>query len=149
VDQWKAKVPCVFEEADAPPASRWPALRLTVVDGVEQLRGLSPRIERAFGGRATHNVIEVPLYGISVIESFVAPVDKWSGILKLCRRWQIDPLRVVAVGDDVNDLAMVRAAGLGVAVANARPEVKQSATRLTASNDACGVADLIDELLRA
>jgi hydroxymethylpyrimidine pyrophosphatase-like HAD family hydrolase len=108
---------------------------------------VSARLSAAFDGRLTHNVLHAPPYRLSLIEAFAPGVNKWYGIEKLCRWWGIAPARTVAVGDDVNDLDMVRSAGLGVAVANARPAVQAVADRLTASNDACGVAKLIDELL--
>ena len=38
--------------------------------------------------------------------------------------------RNVPVGDNVNDLAMIRAAGLGIAMGNALPEVKAAADRI-------------------
>ena len=46
----------------------------------------------------------------------------------------------MAFGDGLNDLTMVQAAGLGVAMANACPEVRAAARHVTASNDEDGVA---------
>ena len=54
---------------------------------------------------------------------------------------------VVAIGDNNNDLDMLRYAGLGVAVENAVPAARAAADRLTASNDDDGVAKLIAELV--
>ena len=51
-----------------------------------------------------------------------------------------------AFGDGLNDLSMVEAAGLGVAMANAVPEVKAAAARVTLSNDEDGVAAVLEEL---
>ena len=51
-----------------------------------------------------------------------------------------------AFGDGLNDLSMVQAAGLGVAMANAVPEVKAAAARVTLSNDEDGVAAVLEEL---
>lgn len=48
--------------------------------------------------------------------------------------------RVVAFGDGENDLAMITAAGIGVAMGNAVPAVKQSAQLVTADNDSDGIA---------
>jgi hydroxymethylpyrimidine pyrophosphatase-like HAD family hydrolase len=56
--------------------------------------------------------------------------------------------QVVAFGDDVNDVEMVRRAGLGVAVENAIPAVKAVARQVTRSNDEDGVALVLEELLR-
>ena len=53
-----------------------------------------------------------------------------------------------AFGDGLNDLSMVQAAGLGVAMANAVPEVKAAAARITLSNDEDGVAVVLEDLER-
>ena len=53
----------------------------------------------------------------------------------------------MAFGDGLNDLTMVEAAGCGVAMANAEPEVKRAADVVTASNDGDGVAVVLDERL--
>jgi len=53
----------------------------------------------------------------------------------------------MAFGDGSNDLTMIQAAGLGVAMANACPEVRAAADYVTASNDADGVAAAIDRFL--
>ena len=51
----------------------------------------------------------------------------------------------MAFGDGMNDFTMVEAAGLGVAMANAEPEVKRVARYVTLSNDEDGVAKGIDK----
>jgi len=53
----------------------------------------------------------------------------------------------VAIGDDVNDVGMVRDAGYGIAVENAVPEVKHVADWITSSNNEEGVAAAITRLL--
>ncbi len=57
----------------------------------------------------------------------------------------IKPEEVMAFGDGYNDLDMVTYAGLGVAVANARPEVLRKANLVTASNNEDGVAEVIEK----
>jgi len=61
--------------------------------------------------------------------------------------WGVSMDCVAAFGDDVNDVEMVEQAGLGVAMDNAVAEVKAVANRITASNDADGVALVVEELL--
>lgn len=61
-------------------------------------------------------------------------------------RYGIKPERVVAVGDANNDLTILRAAGLGVAMGNATPEAKAAAKRVIGDNDGDSLAGLIDEL---
>ena len=147
VDRWIDWSPCQVREVDRLPADCAAPVRLSIIDEAGALDAVSIRLHEAFDGRLTHNVLHAPPYRLSLIEAFAPAVNKWYGIEKLCRRWNIDPGRVVAVGDDVNDVDMIRRAGLGVAVANARPAALGVADRVIDSNDACGVAKLIDELL--
>ena len=51
----------------------------------------------------------------------------------------------MAFGDGMNDFTMVEAAGLGIAMANAEPEVKRVAKDVVPSNDEDGVAKGIDK----
>jgi HAD superfamily hydrolase (TIGR01484 family) len=148
LDRWFAMTPCRMKELSGPPTDGEAPLRVTIVDEIEVLEGICTEFRSAFDGRLTSNVIRVPTYGFTVLEAFDAAVDKWYGIEKLCGRWRLDPARTVAIGDDVNDLPMIERAGLGVAVANAKPAVARAAGRIVAANDECGVAELIEELLR-
>jgi hydroxymethylpyrimidine pyrophosphatase-like HAD family hydrolase len=51
----------------------------------------------------------------------------------------------MAFGDGMNDFTMVEAAGLGIAMANAEPEVKRVAKDMVPSNDEDGVARGIEK----
>ena len=53
----------------------------------------------------------------------------------------------IAFGDGTNDLTMLRAAGLGVAMGNAAPEVKAAADMVTDDNEHSGVAKVIRKIL--
>jgi len=55
--------------------------------------------------------------------------------------------QTAAIGDHINDVSMLKAAGLGVAVANAVPEALAAASRITASNDDDGAAQFIESLI--
>ena len=52
---------------------------------------------------------------------------------------------IMAFGDSSNDLKMMKGVGIGVAMANAREDVKEAADYITASNDEDGVAHFIEE----
>lgn len=52
----------------------------------------------------------------------------------------------MACGDSLNDQRMLQLAGVGVAVANASEEIKETADYVTASNDEDGVAKAIEKL---
>ncbi len=53
----------------------------------------------------------------------------------------------MALGDGTNDLSMIEAAGLGVAMSNAHPLVLAAADHVTASNDEDGVARAIRDFV--
>ena len=48
---------------------------------------------------------------------------------------------IVAFGDDLNDIEMLKLCGTGVAVSNAIPEVREASDEITLSNDEDGVAE--------
>lgn len=58
-------------------------------------------------------------------------VNKGKGLLKLAKILKIKPKEIVAIGDNTNDLSMIKVAGLGIAVQNATPDVKHAATYIT------------------
>jgi Cof subfamily protein (haloacid dehalogenase superfamily) len=149
VDAWLERSPCQVQQVDQIPELTAAPLRLSVIDDEGPLEMVSARLSTEFADRIVHNVLHAPPYKLSLIEAFAPVVSKWHGIKKLCKEWQVDPARVMAIGDDVNDVAMLRHAGLGVAVSNAKEGVKNVADRMVASNDENGVAQLIEELLGA
>lgn len=71
--------------------------------------------------------------------------SKGAALRNICQRLHIDIARSVAMGDSMNDLSMIEAAGCGVAMGNGRQEVKDMADYITAGNDEDGVALFIEE----
>lgn len=85
--------------------------------------------------RAADLPIEVTSSGEDNVEFTARGVHKGSGLAGLAQLLGVAQSQVVAVGDHHNDLEMLRWAGMGVAVANAIPEAKAAAARVTVSND--------------
>ena len=75
--------------------------------------------------------------------------DKARALEFLLQSWGHSLADAVAIGDDINDVELVRRVGIGIAVENALPAVKEAADRITASNDDDGVAVAIEQLLAA
>lgn len=76
-------------------------------------------------------------------------VDKGKGLEMLCRAIGIPMEAAIAVGDEGNDLAMIRTAGLGVAMSNGSDAVKAAAKLITADCDHDGVGEVIERYLLA
>jgi hydroxymethylpyrimidine pyrophosphatase-like HAD family hydrolase len=70
--------------------------------------------------------------------------SKKNALAKLCADFQIPSDRVLAIGDSRNDVPMLRWAGIGVAMGNALPEVRDAVRYVTSTNDRDGVAQAIE-----
>jgi hydroxymethylpyrimidine pyrophosphatase-like HAD family hydrolase len=71
-------------------------------------------------------------------------IDKGDGLLRLARHYGIHPDETMALGDAENDIEMLRAAAVGVAMANAPPQVRAAASFVTKrTNNEAGVAEAI------
>ena len=102
-----------------------------LIRDIEQILG-----EEANATSSNPELIELSAFGVT----------KAHGLLTVCDLLGIPLSAVAAVGDNMNDLSMLAAAGLACAVANARDEVLATADRVLASNDDEGVADLLEEV---
>lgn len=70
--------------------------------------------------------------------------DKGEGLLQLARLCGIDRRNTIAVGDNENDLSMIKKAGIGIAVKNAVKSVKIAAAHVTVDNNSDAIAAVID-----
>lgn len=86
--------------------------------------------------------------GYNNLEFTRADVNKGVGLQKMAQLLDIPVAQTMAVGDTENDLAIIRAAGFGVAMGNATAAVKNAADYITTSNDEDGVAAAIAHFLR-
>lgn len=75
----------------------------------------------------------------------VSPLNdtKGAAVRFLAQRYGIDMSQTVAMGDNLNDLSMIEAAGIGVAVGNAVRELKKKGDYVAVTNDQGAVAQVI------
>ena len=86
---------------------------------------------------------EIPLeYYYTEITS--EKVDKWNAIVWLANELNIKQEEIIAIGDNVNDKLMIENAGLGVAMGNSAPYIKEIANKVVANNNEDGVAEAIN-----
>ena len=75
---------------------------------------------------------------------FVLPhTTKGTAVEALAKHWGFSPDEVMTLGDSENDLSMLRFAGAGVAMGNAKPNIKEAARYETTDNNHQGVAKAI------
>ena len=121
-------------------------LRVSICCDLEQEKTIVPILQQRFGNRTMMHSLRVPGMNCQVVEIFDPAVNKWEGINYIARRHGIAPEEVIAVGDDMNDLHMIRHAGLGVAMGNSRPELKAIARRVIGANSQGGLGLFLEEL---
>ncbi|MBN8198997.1 Cof-type HAD-IIB family hydrolase [Bacillus sp. NTK034] len=92
--------------------------------------------------------VEVIKLGDLRMDIVPAGVSKLNGLLYLCEHLGISRNQMVVIGDSADDLEMIEAAGLGVAMGNAPAEVKKAADWLTRSNNQNGVSYMVKEHFR-
>lgn len=81
-------------------------------------------------------MVEITPYGI----------DKGTSLISQCKRWGIPVENSIAFGDGMNDITMLQAAGIGIAMGNARDEVKAAANKICGRIEDDGLYDCVKEL---
>lgn len=82
-----------------------------------------------------------------MLEAVSELADKGRGLAMLCRHLGLPISETIAVGDSMNDVEILQAAGFSAAMGNACPEAKAVADMITSDCDHDGVARVIDEVL--
>jgi 5-amino-6-(5-phospho-D-ribitylamino)uracil phosphatase len=109
----------------------------------EQMVALTGELQQALGPHLSVHVLRSPRYRGFMCEIAPTGITKWHSIERLAEQWGIAHEEICAVGDDVNDIPMIRGAGLGVAMGNALDEVKAAADRIAPCNNSDGLVDVV------
>ncbi|AZR72237.1 hypothetical protein BBF96_01780 [Anoxybacter fermentans] len=119
-----------------------PTKLLVIHDNLSEIEQLKAELRSEFG-----DVLTITQSKPYFIEVMAKGISKGKTLAELAKGLGIAPHEVIAIGDGLNDLEMVKWAGLGVAVANAHPELKEAADYVTGSCDEEGVAQVIDKFI--
>jgi Cof subfamily protein (haloacid dehalogenase superfamily) len=140
---YRPPVPPVVEVEDV--ASLYPQMCIKVVGIGEEstLREKRIELEHIFAGK-----LYVTQSSFDLVEFLHPEVSKVNALKAIAADLGVAPEEIVAIGDNHNDIGMLRFAGLGVAMGNAHDEVKAAADYVTLSNADEGVAAVIEKLLR-
>lgn len=74
-------------------------------------------------------------------------VNKWTALKYIMNEMKIDRSEVVAIGDNINDKEMIEEAGLGVAMGNSTPAIKEIANVEVATNNEEGVRETFQKYI--
>lgn len=149
--------------------------RTVYTDIESEINGYDVQIEKDFAGALGENYPKLMLIGEEAVIDAVSgqladektgafnffksynffleivnsAVSKGNALVRLCDLKDIDILKVLAIGDNLNDLDMIKSSGFGVAVLNSHEEVKRHARFLSKSNNEDGFAHACMTLVRS
>ena len=75
-------------------------------------------------------------------------VDKWNALEFLKEKMNIQTEQIIAIGDNINDKKMIESSGLGIAMGQSHPTIKEVANEITTSNDEDGVAQALQPIIK-
>ncbi|MHA7131478.1 HAD family hydrolase [Algoriphagus namhaensis] len=111
--------------------------------------GDSNEINWLFGELHLLHSLDLHLYRSSQTYLEIAPkkISKATGLKKILEHeYDFGLSEVIAFGDNYNDIDLLQSVGWGVAVANAKPEVKAVAKEITSHHKEDGVAEVLEKL---
>ena len=116
--------------------------KLLMSDDHEKLRPIRDLLQKKYG-EELNIVFSKPFF----LEATDKKASKGAAMLKVAEIYGIKPQEIIAIGDSENDLSMIKNAGLGIAVANAKEKIKKEAGFVTLSNNENGVAYAINKFI--
>lgn len=127
-------------------------LRVGVVAERKSLQAALDRLPpEVLGDLTMHYFAAVPMPerddDIYILEVFGKSVNKWRGIQWLAEQHGIATEQVAVIGDEINDVPMLEAAGCSIAMGNAVEDAKRAAKYQTKPNTEDGVAYAIEQML--
>ena len=116
--------------------------KLVIYDQPEKLQALLPHFKERFG-----TALDYSFSDRHILEMMPGGVNKGSTLRFYCESRGIRREEVMAFGDSGNDMAMLRYAGIGVAVANGTEEIRQAADYVSRAERAFGVLEGLERFV--
>lgn len=122
----------------------FPVNKLLITGDPSVLEELMPVLQKKF--RKLLNIYRSEPFFLEIMPQ---NIDKANSLQKLLNSIGLTADSMICCGDGFNDISMIEYAGLGVAMENAQPIVKESADYITRSNDDDGILHVINTFLRS
>jgi Cof subfamily protein (haloacid dehalogenase superfamily) len=127
---------------DLPAGLKQDPTKILFLSEPEVLDGISQKLAEMFS-----EAINLTKSQATFLEISHPKATKGNALKELAASLKINREEVIAIGDNLNDLDMIRYAGCGVAIGNAVQALKEAADLVTNSNDDDGVAEVIEKLV--
>lgn len=123
------------------------AILMSTMGDLQDLEPLRRQAQERFGERLLSHVLINKVYRGHILEFLSPNSGKWAMLVRLAARAGIVPEEIAAVGDDTNDVDMIRGAGLGIAMGNAVAEARAAADVVVRSNAEGGAIEAIERVM--
>jgi 5-amino-6-(5-phospho-D-ribitylamino)uracil phosphatase len=110
----------------------------------EDVRKIRNHLSEVHAEVIDHRSWAAPFHVVEIVKS---GLNKAVGLKKASDYFQIPADRIIAFGDEDNDLEMLEYAGRGIAMGNAVDEVKNIANDMTLTNEEDGIGVYLNDLL--
>ncbi|MDP2919007.1 MAG: Cof-type HAD-IIB family hydrolase [Dehalococcoidia bacterium] len=123
-------------------------IKATIITRTEAERARALDFQNQFRGRLAFSWTTTPAYpDVDFINVLSPKVSKGKALEELCARLNVSLDEVVAIGDGVNDVSLLKRVGLAVAMGNCVDELKSVAHTVTHDVDHSGVAEAINKFI--
>jgi Cof subfamily protein (haloacid dehalogenase superfamily) len=120
----------------------------TVIVRTPEEKSLAREFQEKFCGRLSFSWTMTPAYPEVNFINVVSPkVSKGKALEALCNLYKVELSQVMAIGDGVNDVSLLKKVGLAVAMGNCVDELKSVASVVTQDVDHSGVAEAVKRFL--
>ncbi len=135
----------IVADISAPPLQG--IVMMSIMAEETRLHAFHGDVQATLGHQAHVNVLANKSYQGSILEVLHPSVSKWQALQRFAEGQGIATSQIIAIGDDANDLEMIRHAGLGIAMGNAVDAVKAVADDITLSNADEGLAHALNHIV--
>ncbi len=117
--------------------------QVCVIGDIQLLSQFASDLEKRFSGQISP-IISTILDGMGFLEVFGPKISKGHALDELLKYYHVAPEETVFIGDNLNDIELMKRVGMPIAVANAPDEVKALCRWIAPSNEDSGVASAIE-----
>lgn len=125
------------------PKITFPIIKCLMTADGDYLAKVEKEMKKYWEGKL--NIVRSEPYFLEVTE---VGIDKASTITNMVKKLGKSVDNLICCGDGFNDLSMIQAAGIGIAMANAQEKVRAAADYITKSNDEDGIVDVVENLFK-
>jgi len=133
------------QSLDDPAAAR--VLRVSLLENQRRASEVVDALRGDFAGRVEIQAISLRRLRLHIVEAFAAGANKFSALVYVGQGHRIGPGAMAAIGDDYNDLPMLKGAAFSATTADAPEQLRQAATVVLDGRGPGTVAGFVHRLL--